>query len=287
MKNIFKYIACVGLLGVGLASCGEEEGITPASVTNLRYESTPGKIKLLWDVPGESNIRYVQVNFYDPLQKLDVMKTASAYADGLEIGETRQKYGEYKFTVRSVSETGDKSEEQILTAVSQPKEQTWTPTALALTADMLSTNAQETVEGPIANLLDNNKSTYFHTAYNFSVDGYHWMQVALPITMDGWWQFEYSPRTQNSNNKPTDFDIEGSMDGSTWFLIKNFTKEADNLPTDNSTSFLSERLDASERPFKYMKMTVKATNNGTVFWTMSEFKIYTVALIDPEAPDEE
>ena len=39
-----------------------------------------------------------------------------------------------------------------------------------------------------------------------------------------------------------------------------------------------------ETPFKYLKMVVNATNNGSVFWTMGKFKFYTYEAIDPEIP---
>lgn len=285
MKKFFQYIACIALLGISSASCSDDEGITPLPVTNLHYDTTPGRIVLRWETPADGNIRYVQVNYYDPLQKQEVMCTASAYADSLEIAETRQKYGEYRFTVKSVSTTEDRSEEQTLTAVSAPAPKTWTPVAMKLNGDMLSTNAQEPSEGPIANLVDDNTSTFFHTAWSVDIPGPHYIIMNLPETVDQWWQFYYAPRA-NGNNKPTDFDLEGSMDGNTWFLIKNFTKDADKLPTDAQTAFTSQRMNAEEQPFKYLKFTVNETNSGSTFWTMSEFKVYIVNLIDPEASDE-
>lgn len=286
MKKIFKYIACIALLGISVASCSDDEGIIPLSVTNLHYDSTPGRIVLRWNTPEDSNIRYIQVNYHDPLQKQEVMHTASAYADSMEISGTRQKYGEYKFSVKSVSVTEDCSETQVLTAISQPADKTWTPAAIKLSGEMLTTNAQESSEGPIANLVDDNTGTFFHTAWSVDIPGPHYMIINLPTTIDQWWQFYYAPRA-NGANKPTDFNLEGSMDGNTWFLIKNFTKDADKLPVDSKTAFTSERLNAEAHPFKYLKYSVNETNTGSIFWTMSEFKVYIVTLIDPEAPDEE
>lgn len=286
MKNRFKHIAFISLLGLCVASCNEDDGIIPLPVTNPHYDSTPGRIVLRWETPKDGNIEYIQVNYYDPLQKQDVMRTASIYADSIEIPETRKKYGEYSFAIKSVSTTGDYSEVYTLSAISQPAEQTWTPTTIKLTEDMLTTNAQEPSEGPIANLVDDNTNSFFHTAWSVDIPGPHYMEISLPETIDNWWQFYYAPRA-NGNNKPTDFDLMGSMDGNNWFLIKNFTKDADKLPTDSKTTFTSERMNAESQPFKYLKFVVNETNTGSIFWTMSEFKVYVVALIDPEAPDEE
>lgn len=275
------------MLGGCLAACSsDDDGVVPASITNLHYDSTPGRIVLRWNTPDDGTIRYIQVNYFDPLTKKENMRTASVYADSIEILNTREKYGEYKFTVKTVSSGGSSSVAQEFAAVSKPAEKTWTPTALKLTADNLATNAQEPSEGPIAGLVDDNASTFFHSAWSVDIPGPHYITVALPSTVDGWWQFYYAPRA-NGNNKPTDIDLMGSVDGKSWFLIKNFTKDADKLPTDSKTAYTSPRMNAGDKPFSHIKYVVNETNSGSVFWTMSEFKVYTVALIDPEAPDEE
>jgi hypothetical protein len=279
-------MACIGLLTLSLAGCKEDETIVPSAVTNLHYDSTPGRIVLRWDTIQDPNVRYVQVDYHNPQTKKDERRLASVYADSLEIPETRRKYGEYSFSVKTVSVTDGYSRAETITALSEPATQSWIPSTLNLTADMLYTNAQETSEGPIANLLDDNTSTYFHTDWHGNVPAPHYMTVALPATIDGWWSFYYAPRN-NANNKPTDFDIYGSTDGTDWFLIKNFTQAADGLPTDRTATFSSERMNAAEKPFKHLKYLVNKTNNNTVFWTMSEFKLYTWTLIDPEAPDKE
>lgn len=176
MKNTFKYYAGMLLIGVTLAniSCSsDEDGITPAEITNLTAESTSGRIVLRWDTPEDAGIRYIEVNYYDPLQKKDVMRTASIYADSIEIPDTRKKFGEYQFSVQTVSPTGDKSTVQTISKVSEPALPTFVSTQIALTAADLSTNAQEPTEGPIANLLDGNTGTFFHTAWSVNIPAPH------------------------------------------------------------------------------------------------------------------
>ena len=54
MKNTFKYYAGMLLIGVTLAniSCSsDEDGITPAEITNLTAESTSGRIGILLKMP--------------------------------------------------------------------------------------------------------------------------------------------------------------------------------------------------------------------------------------------
>ena len=212
MKNTFKYYAGMLLIGVTLAniSCSsDEDGITPAEITNLTAESTSGRIVLRWDTPEDAGIRYIEVNYYDPLQKKDVMRTASIYADSIEIPDTRKKFGEYQFSVQTVSPTGDKSAVQTISKVSEPALPTFVSTQIALTAADLSTNAQEPTEGPIANLLDGNTGTFFHTAWSVNIPAPHWMQVNLKEEITGSYKFYYAPRN-NGSNKPTDFDLMGS-----------------------------------------------------------------------------
>ena len=287
MKNTFKYYAGMLLIGVTLAniSCSsDEDGITPAEITNLTAESTSGRIVLRWDTPEDAGIRYIEVNYYDPLQKKDVMRTASIYADSIEIPDTRKKFGEYQFSVQTVSPTGDKSAVQTISKVSEPALPTFVSTQIALTAADLSTNAQEPTEGPIANLLDGNTGTFFHTAWSVNIPAPHWMQVNLKEEITGSYKFYYAPRN-NGNNKPTDFDLMGSTDGTNWFLIRNFTKDADGLPVTSTDTFTSEIYDAPQ-PFSQIRMVVNATNTSSIFWTMSEFKFYSVSVTDPEAADE-
>lgn len=240
MKNTFKYYAGMLLIGVTLAniSCSsDEDGITPAEITNLTAESTSGRIVLRWDTPEDAGIRYIEVNYYDPLQKKDVMRTASIYADSIEIPDTRKKFGEYQFSVQTVSPTGDKSAVQTISKVSEPALPTFVSTQIALTAADLSTNAQEPTEGPIANLLDGNTGTFFHTAWSVNIPAPHWMQVNLKEEITGSYKFYYAPRN-NGSNKPTDFDLMGSTDGTNWFLIRNFTKDADGLPVTSRVHLL-------------------------------------------------
>jgi hypothetical protein len=285
MKKIFSYIA-VAMLALGFAGCSDDDAaVTPSAISNLHAESTPARIVLRWTTPDDGTVKYIQVNYFDPRTKKANMRLASIYADSLEIPETRARYGAYDFTVKTVSPTGHTSEEQHISFTSEPAQMTAKAREeVKLTADMLSTNAQEPSEGPIANLLDGDTSTFFHTAWSVSVDGTHTMTVALPEALTDF-AIYYAPRA-NTNNKPTDFDLLGSTDGEEWFLIKNFTKEHDDLPT-SSTATYDSGLVKSSQPFTYLKLAVNQTNNGTSFWTMSEFRIYKYEYYDPETEEEE
>lgn len=284
MKKYIFYILMPLLVATVLISCEKEEQITPSEITDLTSESTPGRIVLRWNTPENGNIEYIQVNYYDPLLKKEAMRTASIHADSIEIPDTRKKYGEYKFTVRTVSPTGHMSNPQEISKTSEAAPATSVSTPIVLTAADLSTNAQEPSEGPIANLLDGNTGTFFHTAWSVAIPAPHWMQVNLRQEITGSYRFYYAPRN-NGNNKPVDFDLMGSTDGTDWFLLKNFTKDADGLPTTSTGTYNSSTFTV-EKPFSQIRIVVNKTNNGSVFWTMSEFRFYSVTVIDPETPAE-
>lgn len=68
-------------------------------------------------------------------------------------------------------------------------------------------------------------------------------------------------------------------------LSHNFTNTSCQLPVTPKDPYNSSILH-TEKPFKYVRFSVNETNTGTVFWGMSEFKFYSVKVIDPEAVEE-
>lgn len=289
MKKTINYICLIGLLAFFAASCSDKEKITPSEINNLTSESRPGEIILRWETPQDGTVERIQVNYYDPRLKKEVVRMASIYADSIVIPDTRARYPDYEFTVCTVSSTDDQSATKTIRQKSEPAKITTVQSLLEikLTAADLSTNAQETSEGPIANLLDDNMDTFFHTTWNKPPPAPHWMAVNLNKTLESHYCFYYAPR-KNNNNKPIDFDLLGSTDGKNWALLKNFTQEADGLPVTSTDTYTSPVLPCLF-PFSHIRILVNATNNGTVFWTMSEFKFYeaTLDVFNPETDEED
>ncbi|MDR3365441.1 MAG: carbohydrate-binding protein [Prevotellaceae bacterium] len=321
MKTLLKNMAYAGCMGALLcaASCGsEDEGVRPADITGLRGVSgLPGQIALRWDLPSESsNIHQVKVTYYDKLTKKEALRVASIYSDSINIPNTRQRYGEYTFSVQPFSSSGVGGTKQQVTATSGAAPGRWvtgqiSDTALvALTTETLTTNAQEPTEGPIANLLDDSKSTFFHTTWSGGkwaasstsfLGDKHYIQVdfgrMLQPSVD-YFSFYYAPRDRD-NGKPIDFDLYGSLTADTsageWFLIKKFTKDGDNLPTDKTTEYRSPVLSVAQ-PMQYFRLAVNETNtnekaNGAAWWHMSEFKVWTYkasqVYYDPEKEEKD
>ncbi|MFV0269652.1 MAG: BACON domain-containing protein, partial [Draconibacterium sp.] len=143
---------------------------------------------------------------------------------------------------------------------------------IPLREDMLSSNAQEVKEGPIANLLDGNTGSFFHSAWSFSVDEAHYIQVTLDEPISGcifWYQ-----NRNNGNGKPTDVSIMVSADGTTWSEMAHITS---GLPTGASSTYESA-YHSSDTPFTYFRFVVNKTNSGVAptFFNMAEFKMYSI-----------
>lgn len=141
---------------------------------------------------------------------------------------------------------------------------------LPLRVDMLSSNAQEPNEGPIANLVDGNPGSFFHSAWSYSISEAHYLQVTLDEPIAGcvfWYQ-----NRNNSNGKPTDVAIRVSADGETWREMAHLTS---GLPTGAGSTYESAFL-MSEAPFKYFRFIVNKTNGGTAptYFNMAEFRMY-------------
>lgn len=230
-------------------------------------------------------IRYIKVSYYDYLLEQDVVRLASVYADSVLIPDTRKKFGEYEFKVQSYSETGDAGNVQTIKAVSEPAPVQVVfgeSKQIALTVDQLSTNAQEKSEGPIANLIDGNTASYFHTSWSGTVPpAPHWFQIDTKKEIT---YFKYESVARNGNNIPDDVDIMGSNDGVNFELIENLTK-AKNGMLMSTSPYTSPVMGNNSKPYRYIRYSVNHTNTGSVFFSMSEFKLFEVdaSVVDPEA----
>ncbi len=84
---------------------------------------------------------------------------------------------------------------------------------LVTSSAQLSTNAQEATEGPIADLLDGNFGTYFHSDWhNNYTDVFHYIQADLGEAVSGI-TLKYAKRVNDNNNdKPGEFRVSVTND---------------------------------------------------------------------------
>ncbi len=142
-----------------------------------------------------------------------------------------------------------------------------------LTANMLYTNAQEPSEGPLANILDGNISTFFHSMWSVSIPDAHYVQVNLPQTIESF-KFTYTNRDSNGNAALTNFNVSVSEDGTNFSSLRDFNWEADQLP-GIAAGVYNSPLQSPATPVKSIRFTMKGTNwTGGGFFVWSEFSLY-------------
>ena len=137
-------------------------------------------------------------------------------------------------------------------------------------ASQFSSNAVEPKEGALANLIDGNYSTFFHSAWSVTVAGTHHLQVEVSEPVESF-SFYFKKRHNNNNNRPTDLTILGSADGVEFAEVAHITT---GLPTSADTLDYMSEIITLEAPCKYLRFAVNKTNNNTAFFTFSEFYLF-------------
>lgn len=147
-----------------------------------------------------------------------------------------------------------------------------------LTADMIETFTQEVEEGPKEGLVDDNYSTYWHSAWSDNVAPLpHYIQINFdaPTAIGGFQYWHRSP--SGKGGRPNSFDVQTSDDGTTWATVWESEK---NLPTDimppkeNNLSLLKNYT------AKHFRIRILSTPNNTTFTYLSEIKVYHDGLLD-------
>ena len=140
-------------------------------------------------------------------------------------------------------------------------------------ASKYSSNAPETdpnEKSSYANLLDNNYSSYFHSAWSYGVDGNHYLQAEVSEEVKDFC-FYFKKRHNTNNNRPTEIDILGSTDGTEFTKITTINSGLPTIETD--VDYFSPEINATEN-VKYLRFVVKNTNTGSVYFHFSEFYIF-------------
>lgn len=287
-----KYIGMVALM-CGAMACddqlevfetvGEVKAPVALEASEIHTESLPGKIRLYWDVTEDPGFEYVKVKYYDPWEKQTVHKLASKYTGELSIENTYARFGDYAFSFQTFNAANEGSAVTEVKAQSGPAPIVLTETKrtkVNVEASQLSTDNQEPSEGPIKNLVDNNKSTMFHTRWSTP-------QVPLPqyIQIDfkeehQIFAIQYTTRdTGNKDGFPTAADLQISTDGEHWETVTSLS----GLPATKLTDYSSAFVDAGKK-FKYFRFLVTSSSENKPYFHMAEFAFYDVEVetYDPE-----
>lgn len=159
---------------------------------------------------------------------------------------------------------------------------------VALTADMLSTNkpSQNSSES-LANLLDNNPSTIFHSTWgsanNATINLNTYIEFELPEALENI-QLYYKCRS-NSGYNPLVWEIYVSEDGNMWTLAHTLDYTKDNMPTGGAgQEYTSPTISLGG---SYSKLRILQTRGeySKNHFVLSELRIHKVLEGTTEEPE--
>lgn len=255
------------------------EGI-PAPVEGMTSEALPGQIQLNWTVPEVAEYAYIKIWYEDPLQKETIYKIVSPGTTEMLIDDTRARFGEYEIFYQTFNIHDEGGEIKSIKAVSGAAPATYTLRKCNVTVDMLSTNAQEPTEGPIANLVDGNKGSFFHTRWNEPLIPLpHYVQIDF-AEPHGDFVVSYVNRSDNTwttDGRPTEVELQISNDGEKWETITTLT----GLPTSAGSEYTSDYI-MPGKTFTYFRFNVIATSGNTSYFNMAELTMSDLEVYDPE-----
>ena len=140
----------------------------------------------------------------------------------------------------------------------------------------LWSNALETKEGSLGNLIDDNKNTFFHSAWSYSIEETHALFADLGEPVEEF-VFTFSPRQSSYNDFPAEIVIYGSNDVSNWEDAATWTEVehlTDGFPTNYDQDYTSPFIEM-ETAYRYFKFEVpKSYSQRGVYFNLSEFQVY-------------
>lgn len=248
--------------------------VPPENVVNPTTTPGAGFITLSWELPENLNYTTLEISYYDQVFKRDIVKTiTNNTVTQFKIDNTFEVAGEYTFTFKSYGPTGMETETPVtVTGTSNAMPDYF---KVNLTADMLSSNAQEPHEGPIANLVDNNINTYFHSIWSGTVNALHYIQINLKEPIQ---EFDYNFVTRHNGDGGGDvkrMKIEVSSDnGSSWTEVATHSYV---LPTSRAQQVEGQPVSSSS-PFSVMRLTPLARRSAdpinNSWFNMAEFRLF-------------
>lgn len=291
-----KYISCwlLTIASVIFLGACSEESTPPTSLdkSSITTQSGPGSVTIYWDIPDEANYYYVRVNYSTP-DDGDCMKTASIYSDSLLIDNLLARYGSIDFAVCTVSRDGTEGNTYHISAQADPAESTIeiiSETELTLSADGLYTDNQESTEGPIANLIDGDESTYFHMNWSNPSAFPHYIVVDVQKEISSF-RFAYTTRNNSNNDNPKTMNIYGSSS-----FDETYDPEAngatliaeldDSVLPSGVTSYTSDNF-ITEGSYRYIWFEVTSSYSGSNWIALAELSITELEteIYDPEAEE--
>lgn len=253
---------------------------TPDSVGEITSEALPGQIRLVWNIPEDADFTYMKIWYEDPLLKKTVYKIVSKGTTEMLIDGTRARFGEYEFFFQTFNSNNEGGEVRSVRAVSGIAPATYSLKKYNLTADMLSTNAQEPTERPIANLVDGNSGSFFHTRWSSPLIALpHYIQIDFTEPHQDF-VINYVNRTDNTwttDGRPSKVELQVSDDGQVWETVVTLS----DLPIGAGSEYTSDYV-LPGRTFTSFRFNVIEASGNTSYFNLGEFSFSDLEIYDPE-----
>lgn len=132
-------------------------------------------------------------------------------------------------------------------------------------------NEPELSEGDIANLVDGEPASFFHSRWNSPAEPLHWLQIDLEVPIKDF-SFAYHTRVDGGNDFPDVIDVLGSNDGKNFAPVAKFDSKLPQMP---NTRWESGTIEAAEE-YSHLRFVVTAER---VYFHMADFYLYEAVKI--------
>lgn len=282
------YYLCLYIIICMFSSCSKEDSIEyNYNIINLKAEAREGAIKLNWELPKDTDLLYVRIDYYNIRQKKNYVVNKSIFADSLIVDGLLARDGAYTFRLTTVNAEGSVS--TLFSEVSctcLPVKPIITTSKKEVDADMINyeTNAQEPTEGPLDDLFDGDNNTFFHTPWSTEpVEWPQWVEIEVSKPVNG--VMFYTINRGNGSGRPGYVEILASNDRNSWTKLYEFSGTKD-IPEVDQGRYESPMIYDINTHYRYYRYNVTEGNGGSSFWNMAEMKwsFYEVTqtIYDPE-----
>ena len=153
------------------------------------------------------------------------------------------------------------------------------PTEIGLTADQFSSNLPGRDGEGFGQMLDGNPQTFYHSTWDVAADQKPviyatepYLDIALKENLQ---RVSFSYVTRSSGSYwPLKFTLFASNDGQQWTQIREFTEEADGLPTSAGATYKSPVIDLG-RDYSHLRILLQASAHR-LYLVLAEFQLWRV-----------
>lgn len=162
---------------------------------------------------------------------------------------------------------------------------------LVTSANQLSTNHLEPTEGSLANLLDANFSTFFHSTWSQqNPDGdYAWLQADLGVELSAF-VMKYAKRSLSNAGHPTTVHVFASNDPDNSWTDQGYITCSYPFASAPGANFSGVNTVTFDGEYRHVRLVVEATEGGGVsqgnlYFYWSEWRAYEIAESVPVSRD--